>query len=288
MTAMPPPFLSIVTISFNQAPFLETCVSSVLAQTGEDVEYIVVDPGSTDGSREILARYRYGIDRLILEPDSGPADGLNKGFSHARGAYLYFLNSDDFLLPGAVSRMRQCLKSAGEPDILLGGAWMVNGHGDPLGIARPVGTDAKALVGGHGTMVQQGMVFRRSTFDAAGGFNAANRTCWDLELLLAMLAGAPTVRLTDRRFAAFRLHDGGLSGGAGGASHAARYRGDLDRLALEHGLGGAEGNRNSGRWLKAATKALRHPSWLAKRLTDRVVPGRLERLWGQDTRLLNP
>src|SRR4029077_2212938 len=82
------PRVSIVTISFNQAPFLERAIRSVLEQDHPDVEYIVVDPGSTDGSREIIEKYRSRIAKVILEPDRGPANGLNKGFAAATGEIL--------------------------------------------------------------------------------------------------------------------------------------------------------------------------------------------------------
>ena len=81
---------SIVTISYNQAQFLEQAIRSVIEQDYPDVEYIVVDPGSTDGSREIIERYRDRIDRIIFEPDKGPADGLNKGFAQATGDVFGF------------------------------------------------------------------------------------------------------------------------------------------------------------------------------------------------------
>ena len=86
-------FLSIVTISYNQAPYLRQCVESVISQKSDDIEYIVVDPGSTDGSREILQSYGDAIDHLILQTDKGPADGLNKGFAKAKGKIGYFVNS---------------------------------------------------------------------------------------------------------------------------------------------------------------------------------------------------
>ncbi|MBK8907410.1 MAG: glycosyltransferase [Rhodospirillales bacterium] len=85
---MTAPFLSIVTISFNQAQYARQAVESVLSQQGDDVEYIVVDPGSTDGSREILAGYGHAIDHFVFEPDNGPADGLNKGFGRATGRWI--------------------------------------------------------------------------------------------------------------------------------------------------------------------------------------------------------
>ena len=80
--------VSIVTISFNQAEYLERTLRSVIDQDYEDIEYIVVDPGSTDGSRTIIERYRTRITHILLEPDKGAADGLNKGFLFGNGGYL--------------------------------------------------------------------------------------------------------------------------------------------------------------------------------------------------------
>ena len=88
---------SIVTISFNQARFLERAIVSVIEQKGVELEYIVVDPGSTDGSRDIIERHRDLIAHVVFEKDKGPADGLNKGFSHATGSIYGYLNADDVL-----------------------------------------------------------------------------------------------------------------------------------------------------------------------------------------------
>ena len=94
--------ISIVTISFNQCAYLRACIDSILSQEGCDLEYIVVDPGSTDGSRELIESYGDRIVR-VFEPDAGPADGLNRGFACATGDIYGFINSDDYLLPGALA-----------------------------------------------------------------------------------------------------------------------------------------------------------------------------------------
>lgn len=113
------PDFSIVTISFNQAIYLEKCITSVLGQTGASFEYIVVDPGSTDGSREIISRYAGEIDTILLEPDNGPADGLNNGFQAATGRYLITINADDFLLPFALEKIFSLLSASSFPEILF-------------------------------------------------------------------------------------------------------------------------------------------------------------------------
>src|SRR5215217_6342515 len=121
--------ISIVTISFNQAPFLEQTICSVLEQDHPHVEYIVVDPGSTDGSREIIERYRDRIDKIIFEADKGPADGLNKGFAHASGDVFGFLNSDDMLEPGALSDAARYFETHPEVDVVSGHSWVIDAEG---------------------------------------------------------------------------------------------------------------------------------------------------------------
>src|SRR5437773_10138654 len=96
---------SIVTISYNQARFLEQAICSVLDQDYEDVEYIVADPGSTAGSREIIDRYRSRIAAVVFEPDAGPGDALNKGFAQASGEIYGSLNADDQDLPATLTKV---------------------------------------------------------------------------------------------------------------------------------------------------------------------------------------
>src|SRR5690349_13082517 len=111
---------TLVTISYNQAPFLERTIRSVIDQKYDDLEYIVVDPGSTDGSREIIEHFRPYITKTIFEKDRGAADGLNKGFSHATGELYGFLNSDDVLLPGALKEASKFFDTNPDIDVVSG------------------------------------------------------------------------------------------------------------------------------------------------------------------------
>ena len=111
---------SIVTISFNQARFLEQAILSVISQDYLNIQYIVVDPGSTDGSRDIIEKYHNHIDKIIFEPDNGPADGLHKGFGVATGQIYGFLNSDDFLLSSAIATVAKEFERRSDIDVLSG------------------------------------------------------------------------------------------------------------------------------------------------------------------------
>ena len=125
------PLISIVMPSFQQAVFIEEAVRSVLEQKGVDVELLVMDPGSTDGARELLQMLKkeYG-ERLALHfaPDQGQSDAVNAGMALARGRVLGWLNSDDRLRPAALAQVAAWLDSP-EPRWLYGKAGMIDGQG---------------------------------------------------------------------------------------------------------------------------------------------------------------
>ena len=99
---MTPPRISIVTPSFNQGQFLEETIRSVLEQGYPNLEYMVIDGGSTDGSIEIIRKYEKRLAYWTSEPDRGQADAINKGWRRATGEILAYLNSDDTYCPNAL------------------------------------------------------------------------------------------------------------------------------------------------------------------------------------------
>jgi len=204
---------SIVTISFNQARFLEQTMRSVLDQGYEDIEYIVVDPGSTDGSREIIERYRSRISKIIFEPDAGPADGLNKGFACATGEIYGYLNSDDYFEPDAFRRVAHLFEAKPDVDVLCGAIRIVDGSGKAR-LRKLIADrfDLKRFVAGVGVVGQQGTFFRRRAFARSGGFNLENRTCWDGELLVDFALKGCRFAVIHRVLGNFRIHHESISG----------------------------------------------------------------------------
>lgn len=219
--------ISIITISYNQAKFLERAIRSIVEQDHADLEYIVVDPGSTDGSRDIIERYRFKIAEIVYEPDSGPADGLNKGFSHATGEILGFINADDALLPETLRKVSNYFEKNPEIDVVCGSGFIVDAEDRIIKRLVPTRFSKRLYVYGAVTFLQQCTFFRRNAFLDAGGFNKNNRTCWDGELLLDMAINGREFGILHEDLALFRIHESSISG-SGRLNEI--YRKDCNRL----------------------------------------------------------
>ncbi len=201
------PKISIVTISFNQAEFLERAILSVLEQDYPNIEYILVDPGSTDGSRDIIKKYRDRIAHVILEPDKGPADGLNKGFAKASGEIYGFLNSDDMLLPGAISEAMKCLTRKPNVDVVSGHCLVMDRYDKILRKGYSTNVSRNGYAYGVTTLIQPSTFFRQKAFHDVGGFNSENRSNWDGELFIDMVLGGVNFAKVQALWSVFRLHN---------------------------------------------------------------------------------
>lgn len=203
--------ISVVSISFNQAEYIKQCIDSVLNQNYQDIEYIVVDPGSTDGSRDIIDSYGNKIIK-IYDTDSGPADGLNKGFAIATGDIYYFINSDDYLLPDTLSDVVACFSFNKNIDFIVGGGLQVNKLGEVDRKFYPSKLSSKDYVNGAVTFFQQGLFFKSDLYNKSGGFNADNKSCWDGELLLKFLMLNAKYKRLMKCVAAFRIYPESITG----------------------------------------------------------------------------
>lgn len=210
--ARSPVKISIVTLSFNQRAFLQEAIDSVLSQGFPDLEYIVVDPGSTDGSRELIQSYGNKITRPIFEPDRGAADGLNKGFAVATGDVFGFLNADDLLFPGALLRVAEFFKTHPECDMAMGDGYTVDGSGRKIRHYRARSFTTKRFFYGGTHWLQQSTFFRAEAYRRSPRFNVENRTCWDGELFVNLANQGAKVGYIHADLAAFRIHQASISG----------------------------------------------------------------------------
>lgn len=123
------PLLSIITVVFNGVNFIEDTIKSVISQKefSKNIEYIIIDGGSTDGTLNIIESYKDKIDVFISEPDKGIYDAMNKGLMNARGTFVGFINSDDFYMPNALDKVILLLNSI--PDnisVIYGKMYMID------------------------------------------------------------------------------------------------------------------------------------------------------------------
>lgn len=204
--------ISVVTISYNQAQFLERAICSILNQSYKDIEYIIVDPGSTDGSKEIIEAYRPRIARVILEPDAGPVDGLNKGFRYATGDIYCFLNADDELLPGALEKVASYFSTHPEVDVVCGHGYIVDEYNYIIRKAFSDSFSVRRYIYGGAAMLQQSTFFKRDTFRKVGGFNPENKTCWDGELMLDFGLHHLNIKVINDFLSVFRIHQSSITG----------------------------------------------------------------------------
>lgn len=204
------PLVSIVTPSFNQAPYLEETIRSVLAQDYPNMEYWIIDGGSTDGSQEIIERYAPRLAGWVSEKDRGQTDALNKGFGRARGEILAWLNSDDTYLPGAVSEAVNFLTQNPEVGMVYGDANLIDEQGQVLGKFPAAPTDYERLRRGYVHIPQQSAFFRASLWKQVGPLDPSFYFAMDYDLWVR-LAKVSRLAYLPKTWANFRLHASGKS-----------------------------------------------------------------------------
>jgi glycosyltransferase involved in cell wall biosynthesis len=204
--------ISIVTLSFNQREFLREALESVLHQGYPDLEYIVIDPGSKDGSRELIQSYASGITHMVFEPDHGASDGLRKGFAMATGDIFGFLNSDDLLEPGSLKRVADFFQTHSECDIMMGNGYVVDVEGRPVRHVKPRNFTVSRYFYGGTQFLQQSTFFRREVYRKSPGFNPKTTTCWDGELFVSMVHQGAHLEYLDADLSRFRVHSQSITG----------------------------------------------------------------------------
>lgn len=198
--------ISVVTICFNQVEFLQDCIDSVAVQDGP-YEHIIVDPGSTDGSRQLIEANRSRFTEVVFEKDDNPADGLNKGFSKASGDIFYYLNSDDIVFPGAFREALRFLEKNETVDVLAGSGLILDRDGRKL---RRITSDAVSkmrLAYGSGILIQPATFIRKKSFEKVGGFNLENNSNWDGELVVDLFRSGAEFMIVRNIWGGYRLHE---------------------------------------------------------------------------------
>jgi glycosyltransferase involved in cell wall biosynthesis len=162
------PAVTIITPSLNQGAFLERAIQSVLSQGIADLEYMIIDGGSTDGSIEVIKRYASQLAFWTSRPDHGQAEAINEGLAKAKGKYIAWLNSDDSYLPGCILRAVETLEANPEAAMVFGQVEVIDAVDRKIGMFRPIGYKFEELLTYKIIIPQQAVFFRRSILDQVG------------------------------------------------------------------------------------------------------------------------
>jgi glycosyltransferase involved in cell wall biosynthesis len=230
--------VSIVTPSYNQEQFLEETIVSVLEQDYPEIEYVVVDDGSTDGSLDIARRYEGRLHGLIAQENAGQVAAINRGFRHTDGGLMAYLNSDDTLLPGAVTEMVAALEADPALVMVYGDALYTDAESRQTGYLASRLWDPPLMVRNcDNHVVQPSSMWRRSAWELAGPFDERGYYFFDFELYLRLSVLGPVKRV-ERPWSTYREHPASKTVGdqVGKARDYLRFADSFltsDRLPLE-------------------------------------------------------
>lgn len=201
------PLLSVITVVFNNADFISEAIDSVLKTNTKDVQYLIIDGGSTDSTVDIIKSYGDKISKFVSEPDEGLYDAMNKGARLADGQYIAFINADDYYVDGELGKVIDELHKK-QPDVLYADLDYIDNERKVKRCWRPGQFRIKKLISlwipPHPTVFM-----KRDIFNAVGGFDLKYRLAADYDLILRVLSIAESVDYLNSVLVKMRL--GGAS-----------------------------------------------------------------------------
>jgi glycosyltransferase involved in cell wall biosynthesis len=206
MSSSPFPKITVITPSYNQGEFLEDTFRSVLDQNYPNLEYFVVDGGSTDNSVEIIKRYEKHFDWWVSQKDRGQSHAINKGLERATGDLVIWLNSDDFFYPNALDYVSQAYQAHPEAGLFIGNGTIADRQGKRQHrYSKTLAWDYDVLLKGANYILQPATFLARRVFQEQGFIDEKITYGMDLELWLRVGNKYPVVTI-DEELAAFRWY----------------------------------------------------------------------------------
>ncbi len=200
------PRLSVIVPSYNQAEYLERTLLSILNQNYANLQLLVVDGGSTDGSLGIIKKYESYIDRWVSEKDKGQVDAINKGLAWANGDLVCFQNSDDLFAPNALNTLAEFYKKQPEYDGYYGDMLFIDEHDHVTDILKTVNFSLEAQVLEGMQIFNQSFFFKPICYKNWGGMNESLQFVLDYEMVLRWAHKGAVFAKVEGFLGAFRLH----------------------------------------------------------------------------------
>lgn len=202
------PTISVITIVLNGSAHIEDTIKSVITQDYENIEYIVVDGGSIDGTIDIIKRYEDSISKWVSEPDCGIADAMNKGIKMASGDIIGIIHADDYYEPGAVSAVLDAFNKDPDVGVVHGNMILLSSRRSCSVECRPVKDiekDAWKIM----PVLHPTVFVKKAVYGKFGLFNTAYRIAMDYDMILRFLENRVRFKFLEKNIATMR--DGGIS-----------------------------------------------------------------------------
>lgn len=205
---MKEPLISIVTPSYNQGQFLEETIRSVLLQGYPNLEYIIIDGGSTDDSVKIIRNYTSRLSYWVSEKDRGQSHAIKKGLERATGEIVAWLNSDDRLRPDTLSRVARAFAVSPKIVFTYGDINLIDIDGQVINrlYAKRPNRFLTVNYGQHG-VPQPGSFWRKWAYEQVGGVDTSLKFCMDRDLFIRLWKVGSTKRIIGPPVADFRVHE---------------------------------------------------------------------------------
>lgn len=209
--------ISVVTVCYNMAQYIETTIKSVLSQEYPNLEYIIIDGGSTDGTQKIIEKYKEQLAYYISEPDNGMYDAINKGFSKATGDIIAWINADDIYMPWTLQTVNDVFTNYPETQWLGGKYAFLNEDGTLAQIFPKTSIRCQKDIkngwcreGVLGPLQQESMFWKREVYVKSGGLDTSYKYAGDFELWTRFAEHTCLTKI-DIPLAAFRKRKTSLS-----------------------------------------------------------------------------
>lgn len=201
------PKITLVTPSYNQAQFLEETIQSVLDQNYRNLEYIIIDGGSTDNSVKIIKKYEKYLAYWVSEKDKGQTDAIAKGFEKSTGDFLSWLNSDDTYLPGSLAAVADVIQRQPNIDVVYGDYIITDKTGKPLLRKREIKFDFDIMLYGVNMIGQPAAFFSKFIYNRVGRLDINLNYFMDVEFWLRIAKNGGKFTHVKRFIATYRFHE---------------------------------------------------------------------------------
>lgn len=200
------PKISIITPSYNQGEFLERTINSVLSQNYENLEYIIIDGGSTDNTIDILTKYSDELSYWVSEPDQGQVSAINKGLLVASGDWVGWQNSDDIYYPGFLNSVASLILADKDVDLITSDINLIDKYDNVIRDVKYIKPSYNSMLAEGMLLANQSCLWRKSIHESLGYINPDFDLAFDYEWFLRILKNRHKVIHISKIFGALRYH----------------------------------------------------------------------------------